>query len=710
MRGYILYLGVADMQRCKLCGAELSADDRFCGLCGQTVDGRETGKDFWSLPSTSDLKSGEGQYQSIAKETIVFDTVRSSYTTSQYDEEEFYPTLLSRRSQVSEFPTTYADPWTVLPHHPDPKTPPVDFGSGMQPASRRRNPLLILATIAVVSAVIISSVIGFVLFKKGDISKQHIQKLATLVVAPSILDFGELEHGVKLTLPISISNPGGQQLSWSLAVDTGSTKWLAIQTRMATIMPNAPQQQNNVTVNTSYLPLGPSFAYLTINSNGGKAQVTVKVDVTRPGTPRLNISPLSLDFGIQEMTMPVPPQTIMVINGGTSVLKWQTNPGNTAWLTLDKNSRTSYTLQSGGKQAINATVNTRLTPGIYSATITITSNGGNQHVSVTLEVISPPPQQSRLTVSPLSLNFGQLVANTTLTKQVLINNTGRQPLNWTATAKTSVSEPWLSIYGTNGAINPGDPSQTINVKVDATHLAAGNYSGTVTIAAPSAMDSPATVGITLTVVASAQLAVTPASLTFSNVVQGTSSTQQVTVRNTGGQGMTWTAAVQTSNGGSWLSLDRTGSTINPGAASQTINVTANTSDLSPGNYSATLNFTSNGGNASVSVTLTVNAPPAVMGVSSNSLDFGSVTSGQTATLQETITNSGGQPLNWSLDSTSLPAWLSVDSSSGTVQPGSSQTINLTANTSSLSPGNYSATLNFTSNGGSVQVSVTIVVQ
>lgn len=696
------------MQRCKLCGAELSADDRFCGLCGQTLDGRETGKDFWSLPSTSDLKSGEGQYQSIAKETIVFDTVRSSHTTSQYDEEEFYPTILSRRSQVSEFPTTYADPWTVSPHHPDPKTPPVDIGSWVQPASRRRNPLLIWVTIAVVSAVIISSVIGFLLFKKGDISKQPIQKLATLVVTPSILDFGELEHSVKLTLPISISNPGGQQLNWSLAVDTGSTKWLTVQTRMATIMPNAPQQQNNVTVNTSYLPLGPSFAYLTINSNGGRAQVTVKVEVTHPGTPKLNIRPPSLDFGIQEMTMPVPPQTIMVINGGTSVLKWQTNPGNTTWLTLDKNSRTSYTLQSGGKQAINVTVNTRLTPGIHSATITITSNGGNQHVSVTLEVISPPPQQARLTVSPLSLNFGQLVANTTRTKQVLINNTGRQPLHWTA--KTSVSEPWLSIYGTSGAINPGDPSQTINMKVDATHLAAGNYSGTVTIAAPSAMDSPATVGITLTVVASAQLAVTPTSLTFSNAVQGTSSTQQVTVRNTGGQGMTWTAAVQTSNGGSWLLLDRAGSTINPGAASQTINVTANTTDLSPGSYSATLSFTSNGGNAQAQVTLTVNAPPAVMRMSSNSLDFGSVTSGQTSMLQETITNSGGQPLDWSMDSTSLPAWLSLDSSSGTVQAGNSQTINLTADTSSLSTGSYSATLNFTSNGGSASVSVTIVVQ
>ena len=700
------------MQRCKFCEAEFSADDRFCGLCGQTVDGTEAGKDLWSISTNTVLKSGERQYQGIAKETTVFDGGRSSYNTPQYDAEEFYPTILSNRSQVSEVPTTYADPWAWSPRNYDPKTPPIDNGSWMQPASRRRSPILILVTIAVVSAVIIASVVGFLFIKGAETeTPPHVLKPPTLMVTPLTLDFGELERSVKLTLPFSISNTGGQLLSWSVTADAGSTKWLAVQTRSATIEPKDPQQPNKVTVDTSHLPLGPSFAYLTINSNGGKAQVTVKVDVIPPGSPKLNIIPTSLDFGTYVMAMPVPHQSIIVINGGTKVLKWQVNAGNARWLTLDKNSSTSWMLQSGGQQAINMAVNTGLISGTYSATVSITSNGGNQHVSVSLVVISPPPPQARLTVSPLSLNFGQLVTSTTQTKQVIVNDTGRQPLNWTAIAQTAGSGSWLSIYDSGGTINPGDPSQTINVKVDATHLATGNYSGTVTITASGAQGSPTTVGITLTVVAPPQLAVTPTSLTFSNVVQGTTVTHQVTVGNTGGQSTTWTAAVQTADGGSWLSIDNTGGTINPGAPSKTINVTANTSNLPAGPNSATLNFTSsNGGSVTLKISLTVNAPPPPPPPGVSPLDFGAMDPGATKTLPETITNSGGQPLNWGLDSTSLPGWLSVDTNSGTVQPGSSQTINVTANTSNLSAGPNSATLNFTSNGGSVQVTGTITVQ
>jgi hypothetical protein len=487
------------MQHCKSCGVEISADDRFCGLCGQTTDEAEAGKDLWGILPTTSLKSGERQFQSIDKETIVFDREKSSYTTPQYDPEVLYPTLLSRRSQISEFPTSYAEPWAWTPHTVDPITPTVGIGSGMQPASRRRSPILVVVTVAVVSAIIISGVMGYFLIKRESIPPP-----ARLVVTPSALDFGELERSVKLTLSISISNTGGKPLSWTVTADVGSTKWLTIQTRSATVEPKSPHQQDKVTVNTIDLPLGPSLAYLTINSNGGNVQVKVKVDVIPPGTPKLNIIPTGLDFGTHAVAMPVPHQSIMVINGGTMILKWQANAGNGWWLTLDKNSSTSGMLQSGIHKEIDVAVKTGLTPGAYSDIVTITSNGGDKHVPV------------RLVVSSSALSLG-----------------------------------------------------------------------------------PPTRGITPT---SSRLVVNPTRLTF-NVVQG-----------------------------------------------------------------------------------------------------------KTETLAEMVSNSGGQPLNWSLDSTSLPGWLSVDTSSGTVQAGSSQPINVTATTSGLSSGSYSATLNFSSNGGNVQVPVTITVQ
>jgi uncharacterized membrane protein len=575
-----------------------------------------------------------------------------------------------------------------------------------------------LVTIAVVSAVIISSVIGFVFVKIIE-PKPSLVVQPKLVVAPSILDFGKLEQGVKLTLPVSISNTSGQQLSWTVTEDTGSTTWLAIQTRSATIEAEG-HQLDEVTVDTSHLSLGNISALLTINSYGVKAQVTVRVDVLRPGSPKLNIFPTSLNFSTDTTATTVPQQTILVINGGTMILKWQVNAGDARWLTLDKNSKTIRVLQPGGKQVINVAVMKGLSPGIYAATVTITSNDVDQRVPVSLVVISPVPSPGtptsgittsvpgspRLAVTPASITFNNVVQGATATQQVAVRNSGGQALNWNLD-RTSLPG-WLSVDTNSGTVQHGN-SQTINVTANASDLSPGSYSATLNF---SSSGGKAPVPVTLTVSATppapAQIAVSSNSLDFGAMDPGTTKTLQENISNNGGQLLSWN--VDNASLPSWLSVDTNSGTVQAGN-STTINVTANTSSLSPGPYSAALNFTSNGGNAQVQVTLTINALP-VMGVSPNPLDFGTVTSGNTATLQEMVNNSGGQPLIWSLDTSSLPSWLTVDTSSGTIQAGNSTTINLIATTAALSPGPYSATLNFTSSngGGSIQVPVTLTVQ
>ena len=107
------------------------------------------------------------------------------------------------------------------------------------------------------------------------------------------------------------------------------------------------------------------------------------------------------------------------------------------------------------------------------------------------------------------------------------------------------------------------------------------------------------------------------------------------------------------------------------------------------------------------VTLVV-VPLPQIAVSQASLSFGSIVTGSKSTLQEVVSNTGGGQLTWSV-ATGGAAWLSVDTSSGSVFSGNPETIHITVDATSLAAGSYTATLNFSSNGGSQPVTVTLVV-
>jgi len=436
---------------------------------------------------------------------------------------------------------------------------------------------------------------------------------AKLLVTPSsILDFGSLETGRKVVLPVIVGNIGGRQLHWTAEV--GSTPWLQVQPASGMLLPGNHEQVVNIVADASNLNAKNYSAILHITSDAGEARITAKLKVIPPGSGSsakaiLDVNPASLDFG----TRIVPAQVNMnvtVANTGTQTLNWSADTGNASWLKL---SSSSGKIQPGGlPQILSVTADTtQLAAGNHSAMLNIKSNGGNKQVAITVVVKGATP-----TPTP------------------------------TPTGTTPTTSP-------------------------------------------------------------AVLAVNPAGLDFGKMDPGTTKTLQETASDSGGQSLTWNVDT---GGTNWLSVDTGNGTVQPGG-NQTINVKADTSNLSPGPYSATLNFTSNGGNKSVQVSLVVNTPiqPPKIAVSPNPLDFGALDPNATKTLPETVKNTGGQSLSWNLDTTSLPGWLSVDKSSDTVQANSSETINVTVNTANLKPGPYSATLNFTSNGGNASVSVTLTV-
>src|SRR5712692_2747156 len=90
------------------------------------------------------------------------------------------------------------------------------------------------------------------------------------------------------------------------------------------------------------------------------------------------------------------------------------------------------------------------------------------------------------------------------------------------------------------------------------------------------------------------------------------------------------------------------------------------------------------------------------------LDFATLQQGSRAPQDLTLSNASKQPLNCTA-AAGTSNWVSLDTSSGTLQPGASQAIQVLVDASSLSPGSYSATLAITSGSENIPVGVTLVV-
>ena len=210
------------------------------------------------------------------------------------------------------------------------------------------------------------------------------------------------------------------------------------------------------------------------------------------------------------------------------------------------------------------------------------------------QVTGPPSTAPSVQVSPTSLSFSAAAGGANPAAQTLsITNGGDGTLTWTASENLS----WLSLNATSGTA-----PASLGVTVDSTGMAAGLYTGNLTLSDSGASGSSQTVAVTLTVTTSTTpvLQTTPTSLSFSAVVGGaTPAAQAVSIANGSGGTLTWTASASVA----WLSLDATS-----GTAPATINATASSVGLSVGSYSGSITLSASGASGSpqtISVLLVV---------------------------------------------------------------------------------------------------------
>ena len=272
-----------------------------------------------------------------------------------------------------------------------------------------------------------------------------------------------------------------------------------------------------------------------------------------------------------------------------------------------------------------------LDENVRCGSVAITSDGSNPSLSIPLSGTGNAPGQ--LSASPASLAFGNVQIGASSNKSETITNNGGTSVTISQANITG------SAYSVSGLTLPATlaPNQSVAFTVTFSPTAAGAANGTLSLVS-DAPGSPLNIALTGTGVTQGQLTASPASLTFGNVLVGSSKTLTETLTNSGGTSVTISAATASGAGFSMSGLTLP-MTLNAG---QSTSFSVQFAPTVTGGVSGSVAVTSNGGNPNLNIALSGNGTtPGALSATPASLAFGSVQVGNNTSLSETLTNTGG---------------------------------------------------------------------
>ncbi len=415
--------------------------------------------------------------------------------------------------------------------------------------------------------------------------------------------------------------------------------------------------------------------------------VTITIEASPPPQepPGLQLSPPRLDFGADAPGV-ISSKNVTLHNTGGGHLNWQAS-SDQPWLSISPGSGTF-----NGSTAVVVTINRgMLAPLAYTGHISFTQQGSHTHplkLAVTMAVKAAP---ASLAIAPVSLSYSGSTTQSPASQTITLQNGGGQPLNWSATAITGNGIPWLSISPSNGQLAPRT-SATITVNVQSQLLAVGSYQGVISFKGGS---NPQ-VSVSLTVAAPGSLVVSPPALNFSAFTGHSPASQSVTLQNSGGQSLDWTAVAATTNGANWLSVSPTGGQLGAGGKA-TVTIAVNGASLPSNSYQGTVTFNDNGQSRQVAVALAMSTPPTpTINVQVHTLNFSAMLGKNPASQSFTVSNTGNATLNWSASEDQIAAtYAPITPASGSLTPGQSATITVSPATTNLGAGSLTGTITIT---------------
>jgi hypothetical protein len=424
----------------------------------------------------------------------------------------------------------------------------------------------------------------------------------------------------------------------------------------------------------------------------------------------LAISPAVLPFTAVDGMADPAGQSLVVSNPGTQPLYWMlaANPSSsdaghqTSWLDTDV---VSGIVLPQSTSSIDLSVHSQhLLSGIYSKNLIFRAQTGfsaiNSPETVAISLFVQP--SCSLALSAGSLSFTTVAGSNPNTQGLSLAATDSCSgiISWNAASAV----PWLMVTPASGQLN--DLSNVVmTVSVDTTNLKPGTYFSYISIAV--GQQSTQSVAVQLAVqtppLPSAPIInASPLNLNASFTVgQQDPPGQLVTITNTGGSQLNWSASLSSSIA-SWLGVSPAAGTIAPGQTGQLqVNVTA--ANLSPGTYVGQIqingvdgnNVPAGGSPQTITVTFVVQPPCALSPPSLKALAFSATQGGTDPAAQSMVLSASGNcewPLSWKAAVVgSAPSWLKFSPASGSfANSNQTATLKVAPSIEGLSPGTYSA--------------------
>jgi hypothetical protein len=316
--------------------------------------------------------------------------------------------------------------------------------------------------------------------------------------------------------------------------------------------------------------------------------------------------------------------------------------------------------------------------------------------------VHPGNQQALSTAPQLQLSASHIDFGTVnMQDSFVLTNTGSQQVQWQA--GIDGNSPWLSISPTFGTFSQ---KEAVNVSIRRSNLAPRTYTGYINFFQQGTND-PLTLMVTMRVTT---MNVTPTAspppitqtagptplpgmvlttnaLAF-NAIQGKNPAQQAfTLTNPGNAPLNW-AITDNANPSTLLSISPVSGTVAPGS-SVSITVAPNVSTATAGviNAMLTVHDTDPGTllrSQQVAVKITI-INQAVISVSTTNILCKLSSTVTTSSQPFNITNTGSAILNWAILPQSLPAWISIDNTTGTLPPGYTALLNIACNYTGSQP-------------------------
>jgi hypothetical protein len=384
-----------------------------------------------------------------------------------------------------------------------------------------------------------------------------------LVVSPTPLNFNAIEGGTNpAQQSFTVSEQSGAAISFT-ANETAS--WFSL----AGIAGTTP---DDIQVNVDITGLAPgtytdSVEVASVEADNSPVYEVVNLTVA-PSPKTLVVAPTSLDFTAPEGGPNPSAKTFNVSEEGGAAIAYTAYraPTTGGWMTLADSTGTTP-----GSVTVNVDV-TGLAAGTYHDTAFVMSgDASNGPLPVVVNLTVNTVVTYSLVATPDTLDFTTTVGTSPDPKAVVVTESGGGNIAYNAT-KTA---PWLAL-----AAGTGNTPDSLMVTVDASSLAVGTYSDTITIISAQATNSPLKVVVRLSVneiPPAVLLAASPDSLVFTATVGGADpDTMYFDVSEVGGTNIEFSVSDTTS----WF--DEGGFTS--GTTPATVPVAVHIGSLTEGDY------------------------------------------------------------------------------------------------------------------------------